>query len=269
MPILRLQELSVAFDVMHPDGRVALGTLLLVHGHPFDRSMWRPQIGPVVDAGWRVVAPDLRGYGATSLTPGKVTLDVFADDLAALIDALGIDVAVVGGLSMGGQIAMEFARRHGHRLRGLVLAATFPRVDSDAVRHDRSITADRLEREGMAAVAEEVLPKMLGPAALETMPRVVEHVRTMMRGAPPVGAAAALRGRADRPAYEPVLAAVHVPTLVIAGDADAFTTRADVDAMAAMLPNARVVWMHGVGHMPNLERPGAFNDALLEFLAAL
>ncbi len=269
MPTVKVREMYVAFDDVRPEGRTSAGTLLVVHGHPLDRSMWQPQIAPVVAAGWRVLAPDLRGYGATSVTIGKVKLDVFADDLAALLDAIGVDAAVVCGLSMGGQIAMEFAHRHARHLRALVLAATFPRIDPDDVRRHRLTTADRLEREGMAAFVEEVLPKMLAPITVDTMPAVVTHVRRMMRSAPPAGAAAALRGRAERPPYEPVLAEVAAPALVIAGDTDAFTTRADVDSMCSLLRDVRLVWMNGVGHMPNLERPDAFNDALLAFLAML
>src|SRR5215831_15976768 len=99
-------------------------TLLLVHGHPFNRSMWHPQLAIARDAGWRVVVPDLRGYGETTVVPGKTTLDVFAADLAALLDHLGCDDVALGGLSMGGQIVMEVARQFPQRVRGLVLAAT-------------------------------------------------------------------------------------------------------------------------------------------------
>jgi len=269
MKIVKTREIHVAFDDVRPEGQTGAGTVLLVHGHPFDRSMWQPQIAPLVAAGWRVLVPDLRGYGASSVTTGKVTLDVFADDLAGLLDAVGVEAAVVCGLSMGGQIAMEFARRHARLLRALVLASTFPRIDPDDVRRHRLATADRLEREGMEAFAEEVLPKMLAAVTVDTMPAVVTHIRRMMRSTPPAGAAAALRGRAERPPYEPVLAEVAAPALVIAGDTDAFTTRADVDSMCSLLRDVRLVWMNGVGHMPNLERPNAFNIALLAFLAVL
>ena len=142
----RVRDLLMAFDDQRPDRRASAGTVLLVHGHPFDRSMWQPQTAPLARAGWRVIAPDLRGYGETSVTSGTVTLEVFADDLAALLDMLEVETAVVCGLSMGGQIAMEFAHRHAGRLRALVLAATFPRVDTEAVRQQRLATADRLEQ---------------------------------------------------------------------------------------------------------------------------
>lgn len=240
-------------------------TLLLIHGHPFDRSMWRPQAEAVSATGWRVIVPDLRGYGETSVMSGKTTLDVFANDLAALLDALGIGQVVLGGLSMGGQIAMEFARLHPLRLQGLLLAATFPRTDTDEGKRLRLDMADRLEREGMAVYADEVLPKMLAVSSIRALPHVAGHVRSMMQNAPPIGAAAALRGRAERPSYESVLAGLRMPALIVIGDQDAFTTRDDAACMQA-LTGGRLLWLPDVGHMPNLERPEEFNDALVRFL---
>lgn len=260
---------TMTYDEAGPDGGTGGRTLLLVHGHPFDRSMWQPQLAPVAAADWRVIAPDLRGYGASAVTPGRVTLEVFADDLAALLDALGVDDVVVGGLSMGGQIAMAFAERHAHRLRGLVLAATFPRLDTPDLRAARLVTADRLERDGMHAFAAEVLAKMLAASTIATQPDVAAFVLRMMQAAPAHGAAAALRGRADRRPYAPVLAATTVPALIVVGGDDAFTTRADAEEMHALLAGSELVWLEQVGHMPNLERPAAFNDALVRFLARL
>lgn len=242
--------------------------VLLVHGHPFDHSMWQPQLDALPPGGWRAIAPDLRGYGASAVLPGKTTLDVFADDLVALLDRLDIPQVVAVGLSMGGQIVMALADRHPSRLRGLVLAATFPRQDTDEGRRHRLTMADRLEREGMDGYAREVLSKMLAPRSIETMPDVAAHLTRMMRSAPPAGAAAALRGRAERPDYAPTLARFDRPALVVVGDEDAFTTRADAEQMHTLLKRSELVWMPGAGHMPNLERAEDFNAALLRFLAS-
>ena len=241
--------------------------LLLVHGHPFDRSMWGPQLAALRDSPWRVIAPDLRGYGESSVVPGTTTLDVFADDLAALLDHLGLRDVVIGGLSMGGQIVMEFCRRHPARVRGVLLAATFPTAESPEGKRARRQMAERLLREGMAGYADEVLPKMLAPASIAGMPAVAAHVLEMMRRTDPAGAAAALRGRAERPDYTSTLADVIAPALVCVGGEDAFTRRADAEAMHRALPRSRLLWLDGVGHMPNLERPDEFNAALLELLA--
>lgn len=240
--------------------------LLLIHGHPFDRSMWRPQLEPIERLGWRIVVPDLRGYGASGGGSDKTTLDVFARDLIALLDHLGIDRAVMTGLSMGGQIVMELCRLHPERVRGIVLAATFARADTPTVKQQRLATADRLLQEGMTAYATDLLPKMLAARSIETAPETARHVLSMMRSAPPAGAAAALRGRAERPDYAGVLERVDCPALIVAGDEDAFTTREDADRMHQLLKESRLLWLKGTGHMPNLEQPEAFNAALADFL---
>jgi pimeloyl-ACP methyl ester carboxylesterase len=280
--------------------------LVLVHGHPFNRTMWRPQVewienlnrararservesleevvwpgdkGPAElvappnlahehehDYGmrpWRVIVPDLRGYGDSMVVSGRTTLDVFAGDIAGLLDRLDIREVVIGGLSMGGQIVMEFCRQYPERVRGVLLAATLCRAETPEGRRLRAAMAERLLREGMKPYAGEVLPKMVAPANLRAFPEVGEHVRTMMRLTNPIGAAAAIRGRAERPDYAETLARIDVPAVVVVGDGDAFTTRADAEQMSGLLKRSELVWMKGVGHMPNLEQAVEFNDAL-------
>jgi len=263
MPMAFVNGIVIAYD----DAGTGEDVLVLVHGHPFDRSMWSPQVEALSRAGWRVIAPDLRGYGETTVVPGKTTLDVFAHDIAALLDDLGIDRFVAAGLSMGGQIVMALARLYRPRLRGMVLAATFPQAETEEGKAHRNTVADRLLREGMGWYAEEALGKMLDPRSIAALPAVADHVLRMMRAAPAEGAAAALRGRAERPGYEETLASFDLPALVVVGDADAFTTRVDADRMHTLLRRSRLVWMEGVGHMPNLERTVDFNVALERFLA--
>lgn len=254
--------ITIAYD----DVGSGTDALLLVHGHPFNRSMWRPQVEGLRGSAWRVVVPDLRGYGESSVIPGKTTLDVFAADLAALLDHLGLEQVVLGGLSMGGQIVMDFCRQYPGRVRGLVLAATSPVAESEEGKRARNAMADRLLREGMDGYAGEVLAKMVAPASMVALPSVAAHVLAMMRGTDPHGAAAALRGRAERPSYEPTLEELAVPALICVGDADAFTTRAEAELMHALLRNSELLWLPGAGHMPNLERSAEFNAAVRRFL---
>jgi pimeloyl-ACP methyl ester carboxylesterase len=271
MSTVSVNGITLAYD----DIGSGENTLVLVHGHPFNRSMWRPQleafgqgdpIPPREKPGWRLIVPDLRGYGESSVVPGRTTLDVFARDIAALLDLLDITNILIGGLSMGGQIVMEFCRLYPQRVRGILLAATFPKAETEEGKSNRAAMADRLLREGVDRYAEEVLPKMLAPGSIATLPSVAEHVRGMMRGTNPVGAAAALRGRAERPDYEDTLAHLNVPALIVVGDEDAFTTRADAERMQALLQGSELVWMKGVGHMPNLERERTFNRAVWSWL---
>ncbi|WP_225804079.1 alpha/beta fold hydrolase [Streptomyces sp. NK15101] len=240
--------------------------LLLVHGHPFDHTMWQPQIDRFSPT-HRVIAPDLRGYGITP--PGAETevigLGDFAEDLVDLLDDLGIDDCVVAGLSMGGQIAMELVRRHPERVRGLVLADTFPAAETEEGRKARNAMADRLLREGMRGYADEVLDRMVAPYNTHAAP----HVHRMMCATDPVAAAAALRGRAERPDYRETLAAVAVPALVVVGRDDTYTPVADAEEMHALLPHSTLTVIERAAHLPNLERPEEFDAALDAFLRSL
>ncbi|MFJ9563368.1 alpha/beta fold hydrolase [Streptomyces fuscichromogenes] len=238
--------------------------LLLVHGHPFDRTMWHPQATAFARTR-RVIAPDLRGYGTSPVTPGITPLSRFAADIEELLDALDVPACVLAGLSMGGQIVMECYDRLGpERVRGLVLADTFPDPETAEGRQDRNAMAYRLLREGMGGYADEVLEKMVAPDA---HPDVKAHVHRMMAATDPKGAAAALRGRAERPDYRPLLTKVTVPALVVVGRDDTYTPVSDAEAMHALLPDAALRVIDRAAHLPNLERPEEFNEALAEFLA--
>lgn len=241
--------------------------LVLVHGHPFDRSMWAPQVAEFAGAGWRVIAADLRGYGSSTVVGGTTPLETFARDVAALLDHLRIDDVVLGGLSMGGQIVMECYRQFAPRIRGLVLADTFPQAETEEGKAFRNALADRLLAEGMAGYAAEILPKMIAPYNVHALPAVAAHVHAMMAAAPAAGAAAALRGRAQRRDYCQLLTEVSVPTLIVVGRDDEFTPVGDAEHMHHLIPHATLAVIDGAGHLPNLEQPTVFNDALRAFLS--
>jgi 3-oxoadipate enol-lactonase len=257
MHTITLDRATLAYDDAGPDGPVPL---LLVHGHPFDRSMWGPQLRRFATER-RVIVPDLRGYGAS---PGAVPeWPAFADDLAALLEALRIDRAVVVGLSMGGQIALDLWARHPSRVAGLLLADTTAAGETPRSHAERLAQAERLLAEGMDPYAVDVLYRMVSPAA---PPAVAEHVLAMMRATDPTGAAAAQRARADRPDRTRDLADVDVPTVVVVGSEDDFTPVAEAAAMAERIPGAELVIVDGAAHMPNLEKPEAFDAALARLL---
>ncbi|WP_405870936.1 alpha/beta fold hydrolase [Streptomyces sp. NBC_00005] len=237
--------------------------LVLVHGHPFDRTMWRPQIEAFA-ASRRVVAPDLRGYGASPLNPGVTRFEQFAQDIEALLDELKVETCVLAGLSMGGQIVMDCYRQFPDCVRGLVLADTFPAAETPEGVRTRGAMADRLLAEGMRRYADEVLEKMVAPSADA---QVKAHVHGMMTATSPQGAAAALRARAARPDYRDLLTRVAVPALVVVGADDEYTPVSDAEAMHAALPDATLRVIEGTAHMPNLESPAEFNEALGDFLA--
>ena len=261
--VARVRGIEVAYDDAG-GGR----PFVLLHGFPFNRSMWREQ-AEALSATCRVITPDLRGQGETSAAAGPATMEEMAEDLAALLDELNIERAVVGGLSMGGYVVLAFLRAHPERVGALVLADTRAQADTDDARRTREETARRALAEGMEPIADVMLPKLLAPATRERRPDVVARVREMILGTKPEGAAAALRGMAARRDQTDLLEAINVPTLIIVGSEDAITPPADAEAMHAKIEGSRLVKIEGAGHVSNVERPDEFNRALAEFLSGL
>lgn len=242
--------------------------LVLIHGHPFNRSMWDAQTQALA-ARYRIIAPDLRGYGESSVTPGNVTLGDHARDIADLLDALQIQRAPIGGLSMGGQIVLEFYWSYPERVSALLLADTFAQLDAPEQRQARFTMADRLEREGMSGYAQEVLPKMIAPTTIQDQPQVAAHVLRMMRETQPAGAAASLRGRAERRDFTPLLQQIAVPTCIVVGEDDVFTPVSNAQLMRQAIPRSQMHIIPRSGHMPNLEQPEQFNALLCDWLDTL
>jgi 3-oxoadipate enol-lactonase len=236
--------------------------LLLVHAFPLSSAMWTRQIAGFAPH-WRVIAPDLRGFGGSASGGAAASLDQHADDLAALMDHLGLDQATVAGLSMGGYITFALWRRHRARISRLILADTRAGADTDEGRQAREKNARLVEEQGPAALAEQMLPKLL--AANAPTP-VRDEVRQIVGENEPAGLAAALRAMAARPDSTPKLAEIDVPTLVIVGSEDALTPPAESQALHAGIANSRLVEIPGTGHLSNLENPEAFNAAVDEFL---
>jgi pimeloyl-ACP methyl ester carboxylesterase len=228
--------------------------------------MWAGQVERL-SATHRVLAPDLRGFGQSTVTEGCVTMQQFARDLAAMLDALGIaEPVTLGGLSMGGYVAFQFWQEFSSRLAALILCDTRANADSAQGAADRRAAADRVVREGPAALAEGMLPKLFSPATRETRPSLIDAVRSTMLGNPRQGIAAAARGMAERPDMTARLAEIRCPVLVVVGAEDTISPPADMRAMAAAIPGCRVAEIPQAGHMAPLEQPDAVNRAIEEFL---
>ncbi|WP_434599720.1 alpha/beta fold hydrolase [Streptomyces sp. A5-4] len=264
MSSVALPGATIHYDDLGPSDGLPV---VLIHGHPFNRTLWEPQVRALLADGRRAITPDLRGYGDSGVTPGSVLLSDFAEDIAVLLDQLGVEQAVIGGVSMGGQIAMEFQRLHPHRVLALVLSDTSAPAETDEGKAFRNRLADRLLAEGMDGYAGEVIDKMLAAYNVTAKPDVAARVMGMMRATDPRGAAAALRGRAERPDYRDILAAVEVPVLVVVGRDDVYTPVAEAEAIIHhLVPHAAVAVIDQAGHLPGVEQPECFNTALLDFL---
>lgn len=242
--------------------------VLLAHGFPFDGMMWTKQIGPLTAAGFRVVVPDLRGFGRSEPQP-DASMDAMADDLVALLDRERIETAIVVGFSMGGYVALSFAVRFQHRLRALVLCDTRAEPDGEEARAKRYETIADVKARGVQVVASAMMSKLVTTAALAERAALVSEVREMMLRQSVAGVVAALAGLAERPDRQTQLAGIAVPTLVMVGADDTVTPVAASEALAAGIPGALLAVIPGAAHLSPMEQPQTFNRLLVDFLGAL
>ena len=242
--------------------------IVLIHGYPFNRSLWTEQ-AELLRSKHRVVAPDLRGFGESDSSEGPATMSRMADDVASLMDALEIERAVIGGLSMGGYVALAFARMFPARVSAMVLADTRAQADTEEGKQTRSQQAEKALSEGMAGIADAMLPKLLTPETVSKRPELVKRVRDMMLKTKPEGAAAALLGMAERDDQTEFISSIQAPALIIVGREDAITPVADSEKMQSRIAGSRLVVIENAGHVSNLEQTEQFNDALLGFLSSV
>lgn len=237
-----------------------------MHAFPLDRRMFAPQQAALAES-LRLIAFDVPGAGESA--PGVVSIDAIADIAAALLDHLGIEKAVVGGVSMGGYAAFAFARRHPERLRGLILANTRAVADTEQGKAARKAMAAVAIEQGAAEIANRMLEKLLGGTTLRERPAVVSDVRAMIESTPPETIAMLLDTLASREDSTATLGAIDVPTLAIAGEEDPLAPPAETAGWAAQIQNARFVAIQQAGHLACLEDPAAFNSIVREFIGKL
>ena len=243
--------------------------VLFVHGFPFDRTMWRHQLATLSRV--RRIAPDLRGVGGSGAPAAAdgYSLARYADDLVAVLDALGVRQAVLCGLSMGGYVIFELLRRHPGRVKAMILADTKPQADSAEAKRGREELTQVAQRDGQDAVIERLLPRLLAPATQATQPEVAGQVREMARRWSVPGLVGALRTLRDRPDSTETLRGVRVPTLVLVGSDDEIAPPDTARAMAQLIPDAQCHVVPAAGHIAPLEQPLATSRLLADFLRAL
>jgi pimeloyl-ACP methyl ester carboxylesterase len=241
--------------------------VLLVHAFPVDADMWRPQLERVPD-GWRYIAPDVRGFGPAPASLASFTLDDAAADLAAFLDHLRLDRAVIGGLSMGGYIAMALFRRSPELFDGIVLADTRAEADTPEGLAGRRQMIELVRAKGPGAVADQMLPKLLSTAARAEHPELAASVRRMIEATSVDTIVAALEAMMARPDSTSDLSRVNCPALILVGADDEITPEASARAMEKCIERSRVVVLPSAGHLSNLESPDAFSRALSDFLAS-
>lgn len=239
--------------------------LLLLHAFPLNGKMFEPQM-EAVSGERRVIAPDFPGFGRSPRTPAQPDVGYYAGCVRGLLDRLEIPRVVLGGVSMGGYVAMECMRSFPERVSGLVLANTRPDPDTEEARETRKQMALRVAREGIGVLVDLQMERLLSPRTRANNENLVEKVGEIILENTPDGAVAALGAMRERPDSTATLGQIGVPTLVIGGGEDTISSPEVMGGMAAKIPDARHVTLPDVGHLSNLEDPGGFNQALVEFL---
>jgi YbgC/YbaW family acyl-CoA thioester hydrolase len=242
--------------------------LLFVHGYPLGRYLWRHQVDNL--AGWRRINPDLRGLGQSAVGAGPGRLEQYGDDLIAVLDALGVEQAVICGLSMGGYVALDLARRYRSRIAGLILIATRAEGENVEGRRGRDAAVGVARRHGSTAIAESMVPKIFAPGAPQRVPELIATVREQIAATPVEGIVQALEAMRDRPDNRSLLPSLAgIPTLVLSGAADLIIPVAEMRSMAGAIPGAVYQAIDEAGHLPPLEQSAATTAAIAGFLSGL
>lgn len=252
------------YEILNPGKTEAI---LMVHGHPFDHTMWQYQYEALKD--FTIILPDLRGYGKSDYDFGKIYIEEQALDLALLLDQLNIEEVHLIGLSMGGQIVIEFSSLFPHRTMSLVVADSDPSPETPESYRSRLQLANFIEEVGMHTYTTADIHKYLHPLSMTPGSLIYEHLFRMMIHTHKKGAAASHRGRAERRGHTHTLAAIKVPCLFVCGSDDYFTPVERMKDVSSEVPNADFIVIDKAGHMPNMEQPGLFNKAINKFYATI
>ena len=242
--------------------------VVLLHAFPLNKAMWAEQRRALARR-YRLITPDFRGHGESAVGEEDSTMERLADDLRSLLDELSLEKVVLGGLSLGGYVSFAFYLKYARRVTALILADTRATPDTDEGQRARYELAAVAEKEGSAAVAERMLPRLLGETTRNTRPVVVDQVRQLILGTPAQGIARALRGLAVRPDSTPLLLRIYCPVLVLVGSEDVLTPPAEAETMARAIPQAELEVIPAAGHLSNLEQPEVFTRLLADFLFRL
>jgi pimeloyl-ACP methyl ester carboxylesterase len=265
MSLLRYIETpAVPQAAAGPRPRV-LGTIVLLHAFPLNARMWEPQQA-LAEFGWRIVAPQFPGFDGGTGAHANATVDDYAGQLVDLLDSLHVEQAVIAGLSMGGYVAFALLRHARRYFSGLVLADTRSQADTPEGQQGREKMRALLRDKGPSAIADEMIPKLLGASTLKERPAVGEHVRALIMSSSADAIDGAINVLKTRPDSTPLLSGIHVPTLIVVGEEDTLTPPDMSREMHRAIHGSELVVIPESGHLSNLERPRAFNAALASFL---
>lgn len=243
--------------------------VVLIHGFPLCRGMWKPQTNRLIEAGYRVIAPDLRGFGGSDAPEGPYSMELFAADVVALLDHLGIEKAVICGMSMGGYVLFNLCERYPERLLGACFITTRATADDEAVKARRLEQAQNVQKFGPQVVADIFEKVLFAENSLTERPKLVSEVCGWMVANASTGLAGGLLAMRERKDYTPHLGSIHVPSLVIGAAGDKAAPPENAERIASGIPGCKLCLIPDAGHLANLENSGAFNKCLVEFLKGI
>jgi pimeloyl-ACP methyl ester carboxylesterase len=239
--------------------------LVLVHGFPLDHRVWEAQL-EALSANCRVIALDLPGFGRSKCSE-PFSMSSQADDLHTMLEKIGALPCMLGGLSMGGYVALAYVRKYPSDLNGLILVDTRSEADTPEGKAGRMKMIESVRTGGSKAVADAMMPKMLSPESATSRPHLVQKLRTIMEDCPPLTIEHALLAMRDRPDLREELASIAVPTLIIVGDHDVITPPEMSQYMQRQISHSTLAVVKGAGHMAIMEQPEQVNSALRKFRA--
>lgn len=257
----KINDITLAFN----DHGTGL-PIIFLHAFPLNRTMWAQQ-EEALSSRFRVITIDLRGHGESDAPLWHYSLDRAADDVRGVLDYLSIPQAIFVGLSMGGYILFAFYRKYAERIKGLVLANTKAQADTDEAARARFEMAQIAYTQGVRAIADIMIPKLLSPATIRTRPELVQRVRSMIEGNQISGIAGDLMAMAERHDSVLLLKQMTCPVQIIVGELDLPTPPSDAKLMAERIPNAHLVIIPDAAHLSNLEQPDLFNEAVGSFVS--
>jgi pimeloyl-ACP methyl ester carboxylesterase len=242
--------------------------VVLLHPFPVHHEFWTP-VARMLDSRYRLIMPDLRGHGESSLGDGPAAMQKHAADVARVMDAAGVDRAPLFGVSIGGYVIFEFWRRFRNRVTALVLCNTKGPADTREARANRLQVADDVLQRGTEPFFESMAQKLLGETTRRSRPHLVEGALRMMRKMSAEDVAGEQRGMADRPDSVATLRTITVPTLIITGDEDIMTGLSEAELMKEQILGSQMKVVAKAGHYSPWEQPEEVGRLLRQFLDSI
>lgn len=240
--------------------------IVLVHGFPFSSEMWKGQMQMLQEKNLRIITYDLRGHGNSGAGDGQYTIELFVDDLIALMDHLNITKTILCGFSMGGYVALRAIERNPERFSALILCDTVSAADSNEAKLRRAASIKAIKEKGVGPFAEGFLKAVFAPQSFSARADALDEMRKIIQSNSAVGICGALLAMAGRTDTTEALGKIRVPTLVIVGEHDSVTPLASAQIMNNKIPNSKLQVIGGAAHMSNMENPAAFNECVARFL---